>query len=428
MKVDEKIIEAFKTGYICDNCAGRIVGNLLSGLSNKERGRIVRHYIAFLIDSGEKIDVDLSNFYGIKFRNVKLQTKKPEKCKICKNFFLEKIDDVAKNIVKKLKGIEFDTFLIGSIPSDEMLKSEEKLFETVGTEFVESIKSEINREIGKRIEKLTKKKFALKNPDVTILADLDTNVIRVQVRSLYIFGKYQKLTRGIPQAKWICRKCGGKGCTYCKGEGKLYPTSVQEIIEKPLLRASGARKSSFSGAGREDIDARCLDYRPFVIELIKPVKRKIDLKKGEKKINESKKVKVKNLKIVEFGKELTRKLKTERYDKTYLAEVEFEKIVDRKKLKLLKQLTKEPILQKTPLRVIHRRADKFRKRNVKKISWKARGKNLQLKITGESGLYIKELITGDEGRTKPNVSDLLENKVRKIILDVIKIHTKNLKV
>lgn len=428
MKVDEKIIEILKDKYMCDNCLGRVVGNLLSGLSNKERGKILRHYIAFLVDSGEKFDVDLSNFYGIKFRNVKLKIKKPERCKVCKNFFLEKIDEVAKNISKKLEGIEFNTFQIGSIVSDEILRSEEKIFETIGTEFVESIKTEINRELGKRVEKLTNKKFALKNPDVMIVADLKTNIIRTQIRSLYVFGKYQKLARGIPQSTWVCSKCGGKGCTYCKGEGKMYPTSVQEIIEKPLLRVSISKKSSFSGAGREDIDARCLGFRPFVIEILKPEKRKIDLKNIGKQINKSKKVKVKNLKIVKYGKELIRKIKTERYDKTYLAEVEFKKEINRKKLKLLKQLTREPILQKTPLRVVHRRADKFRKRRVKGISYQVKGKKLTLKITTESGLYIKELINGDEGRTNPNVAELLENRVRKISLDVIKIHAKNLRV
>jgi len=428
MNIDEKTIEVLKSGYICDNCLGRIIGNLLSGLSNKERGKILRHYIAFLIDSSEKLDIDLSNLYGIKFRNIKLQIKKPEKCKVCKNFFLEKIDEIAGKIVKKMKGIEFDTFLIGSIPSDEMLKAEEGIFETIGTDFVESIKTEINRELGKRVEKLTNKKFSLKNSDVTIVVNLKTNTISTQVRSLYVFGKYQKLVRGIPQSKWTCRKCGGKGCTYCKGEGKMYPTSVQEIIEKPLLKATGARKSSFSGAGREDIDARCIDFRPFVIEIMKPEKRKINLKKIVKQINKSKKVNVKNLKIVDSGKEIIRRIKTERYDKTYLAEVEFEKKIDRKKLKLLKQLTKEPIIQKTPLRVVHRRADKFRKRRVKKISYKVRGKKLVLKIRTEAGLYIKELISGDNGRTKPNISDMIENKVKKISLDVIKIHAKNLMV
>jgi tRNA pseudouridine synthase 10 len=422
MKILEKALEILKMGFVCDNCLGRNVsGQLLSGLTNEKRGRIIRQFIAFLIDSGEKIEVDSSNFYGMKFRNVKIELKKPEKCKICKNFFQKKIDEIAKKISEKTKSIEFNTFLIGSVVPSEIIKNEEKIWSKIGIEFVESIKSEINRELGKRIEKLTGKKFNLKNPDLTILADLETETIKTQIRSLYVFGKYQKLVRGIPQTKWICSRCKGKGCEYCEGKGKLYPTSVQEIIEKPLLKATQARRSKFSGGGREDIDARCLDYRPFVIELIKPIKRKIDLKKAEKQINKSKKVKVSGLKFV--TKDLIRKIKTERIDKTYLAEIEFKKPIEKNKLKELKILTKEPILQKTPLRVVHRRADKFRKRGVKKISWKLLSKKkLQLKIRAESGLYIKELITGDEGRTKPNVAEILKNKPKKIQLDVIKIH------
>jgi tRNA pseudouridine synthase 10 len=422
MKVEEKAIEILKQP-ICNSCLGRQFGSLLSGFSNEQRGKIIRQYIAFLIDSGEKVDVDLSNFYGIKFRNVKIKPETPEKCKLCKNFFFEKIDETAKEIIKKLKGMEFSTFLVGSIVSDDLLKAEEEIWSRIGIEFCEPIKSEINRELGKRIEKLTDKKFEGKNPDVTVIVDLNTNRIRTDVRSLYVFGKYQKLVRGIPQSKWVCLRCSGKGCTYCKGEGKLYPTSVQEIIDKPLLKAAGSKKSKFSAHGREDIDARCLDYRPFVIELVKPIKRKIDLKKTEKQINKSKKVKIKGLKIA--TKEIIRKLKFMKIDKTYLATVKFEKTIDKKKLKQLKSLTNESILQKTPLRVVHRRADKFRKRKVKEITWKLLGKReLQLKIRGETGLYIKELITGDEGRTKPNISELLNNKVKKISLDVIKIHSK----
>ena len=214
MRLDEKIVEIFKQGYVCDNCCGRMCGNLLSGMTNKERGRILRHYLAFLLDSGEKLDVDLSNFYGIKFRNLKLEIKKPEKCKICKNFFPEELNEFAQKIVKKLKCIEFDTFLIGSVLSDELAKEEEKIWSIIGIEHVESLKSEINRELGKIVEKLTKKTFDLKNSDVTIVVDLETNNIKIQIRSLYVFGRYQKLVRGVPQTKWICSRCQGKGCTF----------------------------------------------------------------------------------------------------------------------------------------------------------------------------------------------------------------------
>ncbi len=421
MKLEEKIIEVFRNP-ICDNCAGRGLADLLSGFDNSERGRVLRMYVAFLLDSGEKLDVDLSNFYGIKFRNVKIEAKKPGKCKVCKNFFSEKLDFLVQSVVKKLKDIEFDTFLVGTIPSDEMLNEEEKINEVFGIEFSEPIKSEINRELGKRIEKTTSKKFNLKNPDVLIVDDLNTDTIRIQVKSLYIHGKYQKLVRGIPQTKWICSRCNGKGCTFCKGEGKLYKTSIQEIIESPVLKATGSKKSSFHGSGREDIDARNLDWRPFVIELIKPLKRKINLKEIGKKINKSKKVKVKGLEFV--MKDLIRKLKTDRIDKTYLVDAEFKNKIDGKLLKNLKSMTKEPILQKTPLRVAHRRANKTRKRHVKKFSYKIIGsKRMQFKVRAESGLYIKELITGDEGRTQPNVSELINNKVKKLSLDVIKIHS-----
>ena len=416
----EKIKDVFQKGYICDSCAGRIVAELLSGMTNAERGNIIRHYVAMMIDAGEKLDVDMSNFYGIKLRNVKIESSKPGKCKVCKNFFFEEIDKVAERAAEKLKEIEFDNFLVGTIVPGEMVKNEELLWNEAGIEFVEPIKSEINRELGKRIEKLTKKKFKLDNPDVMIIADIDKDSIRLQMRSLFISGGYKKLVRGIPQTKWICWKCKGKGCKACAGEGKLYKTSVQEEIEKPLIKATKSKKSKFHGAGREDIDARCLDYRPFVIELVRPLKRKINLQKLARSINKSKKAKVSKLRFAD--KDYVRKIKTDRYEKTYLADVTFEKPIDKKKAKLIKQIVGE-ILQQTPQRVVHRRADKLRRRKVKSISVKTIGRSkMQLKIRAESGLYIKELVSGDNGRTRQNIADILGNKVKKINLDLIKIH------
>jgi len=418
MKVEEKAIEILKQ-TVCDNCLGRQFGELLSGFTNEQRGKIIRNYIAFLIDSGENVDVDLKNFYGIKFRNAKIKPEKPKECKLCKNFFFEQIDGVAKKVAEKLKGFETNTFLIGTVVPNELAKAEEDFWNKVGIEWCEPIKNEINREIGKRVERLAKKKFDSKNPDATVLVDLNTGQIRVAVRSLYVFGGYSKLVRGLPQTKWICNECGGKGCKKCKGVGKMYKNSVQEIIEKPFLKAVGSKSSKFHGAGREDIDALCLGQRPFVIEIVKPLKRKIDLKKIEKDLKKSKKVKVYGLKFAE--KDLIKRLKAAKVDKTYRAVVDFAKAIDKKKLKLLKKLPSMPIIQKTPLRVVHRRADKFRKRLVKKISFRVLAKKrLELTITAEGGLYIKELISGDEGRTEPNITEMINNKVKKISLDVIK--------
>jgi len=421
-KITDNAIELMKSGYICDNCLGRQFAELLSGMSNAQRGKIVRHYVAFIIDSGENTDVDTSNFHDMKFRNVTLKTKQPENCTVCKNFFLERIDKLTNDIAEKLSGYEFDTFLIGTVLSGDLFRAEEELWERTGIEFVEPIKSEMNRELGKRVEKTIKQKVDMTRPDITVIVDMSRDEIRLQIRSVFVYGKYSKLVRGIPQSRWDCIECRGKGCMKCAGEGKLYKTSVQEIIEKPMIPAAKAKKSKFHGAGREDIDARCLGKRPFIIELVRPKRRKINLRKLQAEINKSKRVKVSGLKIAE--KKDIEPVKNARYDKTYEAEVVFSKKIDKQKLKLLKQLNGLTIMQKTPQRVAHRRANLTRKRGVRKLTLKLVGeRKMIVKIRGEAGLYIKELLSGDDGRTQPNVADMLGNKVKNIKLDVIKIHT-----
>lgn len=420
LDIDQRIVEALKEP-ICDNCLGRTVGNLLSGMTNQQRGKAIKTYIAFALDSGAKLNVYMPNFHGIKFRNMKGGEEKPAKCEICQDFFLGRIDELAQSVAAKLKDAEFSDFVVGSVPSDEMQRREEKVWDRIGIDNVETIKSEINRELGKRIEKLTGKSFDLDDPDVVILVDLKKDEIKIHLKSLYIAGGYKKLVRGISQTRWICSNCNGKGCIECGGEGKRYKNSVQEFIGKPLKKAAEGKDHAFHGSGREDVDARCLDYRPFVLEVVKPKKRKIDLRKIEKEINRSGKVEVSKLSFSD--KEYVRKIKADRHDKTYSAEVVFEKPFDRKLLPKIKTLKGAVIAQQTPTRVKHRRADLLRRRGVKEISYKVLGgKKLRIVVKGQAGLYIKELISGDNGRTKPSVSELLNDKVKKILLDVIKIH------
>ena len=403
MRLLEKVVEILKDGYVCDRCLGRQFSQLLSGLSNEERGRILRYYLAMLIDSGLEVKVNKTNFYGIKFHNRKVKVRKPKKCSVCLGIF-DELKKKVKQIVRELKKYEFETFLVGCKLTPELVEREEKIWSKVGIEWCESIKAEINRELGKEIEKLTGKKMNRRMPDITVIVDLNTDSIELDVRSIFIYGKYQKLVRGIPQTKW---------------KRKRYRTSVQEIIEKPLLRQTKAERSKFHGSGREDIEVRCLGWRPFVIELIRPKKRKIDLKKIREEINKSKKVKVKDLKFV--GREIVRRVKFADHDKTYRAIVTFEKPLSN--LERLRILKGRIIEQQTPIRVLRRRSDKIRKRVVKDLKYKLLGKKkVEFIIKAQAGLYIKELITGDEGRTKPSIAEILQNIPRKIELDVIKIH------
>ncbi len=106
--------------------------------------------------------------------------------------------------------------------------------------------------------------------------------------------------RGIPQTHWPHKNCRGKGCEECKFTGKQYSTSVEELINPLFLQYSKAEKSVFHGAGREDIDARCIGTgRPFIIELKEPKVRSLDLQRIQKELvnNDGDKVEIFDLEI-----------------------------------------------------------------------------------------------------------------------------------
>jgi tRNA pseudouridine synthase 10 len=103
--------------------------------------------------------------------------------------------------------------------------------------------------------------------------------------------------------------------------------------------------------------------------------------------------------------------------------MEFEHKITPNDLRLLEtRLTNALVIQQTPLRVVHRRANLAREKyiyevNVKKMS----PQKAEMKIRCQGGLYVKELVTGDEGRTIPNVSEILNNRAKPLKLDVLNV-------
>ena len=110
------------------------------------------------------------------------------------------------------------------------------------------------------------------------MMDFATDNVKIQINPLFIEGRYRKLIRGIPQTRWPCRKCKGRGCKICDFTGKMYPESVEELIAEKVLQATKGSESRFHGAGREDIDVRMLGRgRPFVLEIKEPKIRELKL-------------------------------------------------------------------------------------------------------------------------------------------------------
>ena len=104
--------------------------------------------------------------------------------------------------------------------------------------------------------------------------------VDIDIRPVFLYGRYRKLSREIPQTRWPCRACRGRdeGCESCQGTGLQYPDSVQDLIGEPIRQALNAEDTSFHGMGREDIDVRCLGSgRPFVLEIKNPLVREHDL-------------------------------------------------------------------------------------------------------------------------------------------------------
>ena len=150
----------------------------------------------------------------------------------------------------------------------------------------EPFKSEVNREVGKAVSARTGKVVDFKKPEVVVILDPSTGTVEVQVNSVFFYGRYQKFERGIPQTHWDCRACRGKGCEKCNFTGAQYLDSVEELIGRPVIEMFDAENAVLHGAGREDIDARMVGTgRPFILEVVAPKRRSIDLQALEAEIN-----------------------------------------------------------------------------------------------------------------------------------------------
>ncbi|MEM2254277.1 MAG: tRNA pseudouridine(54/55) synthase Pus10, partial [Candidatus Bathyarchaeia archaeon] len=131
---------------------------------------------------------------------------------------------------------------------------------------------------------------------------------------------------------------------------------------------------------------------------------------------------VSDLQIVD--KDFIRKVKRgEAAQKEYRVIVEFEKGVSEEDLKILEQkLTGVIVKQRTPLRVLHRRADLTREKYIYEVKVKKLSpKKAEMRVRCQGGLYVKELVSGDEGRTTPSVSEILGQKAKPIKLDVLNV-------
>jgi tRNA pseudouridine synthase 10 len=407
---------------------GRQFAKLSTGLTNVERGKAVKLALAMEGDLLHKASGDdtllkqlaPSSAFARKTLGIK---EDDSKCWVCLGLY-DNLDTWADRAVETIGDIEYSTFLVGTKVSGLLGENEEILWSECGIAYAEQLKTELNREVGKLIAARTGKEVEFNRPDVLVTLDLAEDAVRLQVRSIYIQGRYRKLVRGIPQTRWPCRNCGGRGCEKCSFTGKQYPESVDELIREEILKVTGASDTTFHGAGREDIDALMGGTgRPFVVEVLNSPIRSFDVAELEKRINAfaNGKVEVQELQMVQ--KEVIEALKASKADKVYNLKVTFKEPVSKEMLiSAIDSLVGAEISQRTPQRVSHRRADLVRKRTVHDMQLtELTDEYAIMQVHCGGGLYVKELVSGDEGRTQPSLTGLLGIQATVTELDVIKV-------
>ena len=383
---------------LCPECFGRVFGRLGHGLTNPERAR----RLTDLLGGGALPEA--------------------ADCPICGGTFARLVTWVERAI-RAVEGFEWHRFTCGSRWDPERLAREESFWIQVGTEWGESVRSAFNRELGKKLAAASGAEGVTQDPDVVFLADLPVGRVELTVLPVYVRGRYRKLDRTLPQTRWPCRRCRGRGCTTCGGTGKTYATSVEEIIAAPFLRATGADGTRFHGMGREDIDARMLGRgRPFVLEFLHPRSRTFDLAALASEVarDAAGRVEVDDLRPCD-ALEVVR-VKEASPEKSYRVGVTG--VVPVAKVnEALELALSQAIAQRTPKRVAHRRSDRVRTRRVvaARVVEASEGR-LTLELRTEAGTYVKEWVEGDDGRTVPSLASLLGVPLKVEYLDVLEIH------
>jgi tRNA pseudouridine synthase 10 len=379
--------QALAAGPLCDHCLGRLVAGADTGLANDQRGRAVR----------EALDAPASQ----------------AACSLCGGL-LESIDAWAAKAAEAIRGWEFATVAVATRPDPQITSREEALWQKLGSaaeapspwaagDLVEPYRQEFGRLLGLRLAALLGCEAALKDPDVWVSADLAAGSVTVQVEPLFVCGRYRKLVRGISQTRWAAA-----------------PTSVQDIVGDPICRAAEGKDHSFHGCGREDVDVRCLGERPFALQVLHPKRRRLDWAALAAEIGRSGRVEA--LGLAPCRRPAVAHLKELHPEKSYRALVRLASDVDDAALARLAGMV-GLIRQRTPLRMLKRRTDMERDRQLVSLAWRRiDGRTIEVEVRTQAGMYVKELVSGDAGRTRPSIAEALGIPAECAELDVIAVH------
>ena len=382
----------------CDYCLGRLSGKRRFGQSD--------------LDAGQEVRISVSED-----NPVLSSAREDALCPFCEELF-EEAPLLAELIHENLEGVECNRLQLGArFPKDQVI-SEDELRKRFGAGGAEPLKSSLVTAVATHLRTINPEyNLVNEKPQILALIDVTTLTVDLDIRSHFLYGRYRKLERGIPQTVWPCRKCKGRGCEGCNQSGLQYPSSVQSLIGDPLLEMFESEEHSFHGMGREDIDVRCLgNGRPFVIELRSPKKRSVEPTLAMAAINDAAEGKIEVLSMRNSNRSEVVRIKDTPAEKSYTIRFKIEALSEERLAELTKPI--EIVEEEKGKRGRRRNQRRPKKKQEKQeIDLHALKKNQLIELCEQKGLKKsgnkQDLISriesaGSETLELPSVDEVLE--------------------
>ncbi len=243
---------------LCDNCLGRQFPKFRPELSNKEKGLLLKFLTLTKLKSEINTGYIKEELLGLFGKN--------QTCSLCLDIF-DRIDGVIELILERTREYDFESFLCGVRIPFNILEEEDRLKSKYRLRG-ESLRKEIVREAGLRINKITGKKTSFSNPEIKIIFEPYNNNQSMHIISkpIFLYGQYLVF-------------------------GKIRAFHI--ILEKALLTKFGAERITIKEA-LSDTDGIILEGMgvPFIIKIINPKKRDLLSIKGFKISDNIKVVKI----------------------------------------------------------------------------------------------------------------------------------------
>ena len=371
--------QIIKNYDLCDSCLGRLFSKRMNLSSNKLLGK--------------KLNTSVR--------------QSSKKCFICKNL-LDNLMPYLKLMFDASSKYDFSSMIVGALLKPSIIDRDDYIRSKYKLRGIDSIKTDITKELGKQFTKKIKKTIDFLNPDLTFTINFKDESCQLRSKPILLHGRYTKCERGLPQKQKSCINCSGKGCRNCNFHGISEYDSVEGKISEFLFNMFGGTTAKFTWVGGEDKSSLVLGSgRPFFVKIQNPYKRNLSLPK--KIIFDS--VVMHNCKIIPVPP-----ISPIKFNSLIELKISTENEIHSTTLKNLKNILCNPV-------VVYEKSGKRSEKCIFDLKYAKTSKNsFTLFIKAEGGLPVKRFVDGDD--VIPSVRQVINDKCACVTFDFLEIDLK----